>query len=318
MAIRFGVAFMSWIGIVLFLAGLIMVFFYATKSGSGGSPQPSRQNADAGEAGPYKRVDTLLENLAMPVCYTDNNGEIAWATQSFCEAVGREPDGVTGRIISDLLPMDGEETVLESGRWLLTQEKEGARHYFSLRPIQDDKPAYAPEADIASEERSIYDKATKLYTDDYRKIRGPEEVGRAQRYKRPLSGLLIGIAYEPGNDVRLSNEQKTMMDNTFKSRVQSVLRTTDCGFLMPDGRVQLLLPETPQAGAKTLLSRITVLPQDIFDENIRKAINPRVKGGLFFYNGASRMEYGIFSASLEESYVKNKDSAGESLSTKAA
>ncbi|MDR1509589.1 MAG: PAS domain-containing protein [Synergistaceae bacterium] len=316
MAMRFGVIFMSWIGLVFFLAGLIMVFFYATRRGM--SPQPLRRNAETSEAGSYKRVDDLLEKLALPACYTDNNGTITWATSSFCAAVGREPDGVTGRIISDLLPMDSEEAILESGRWLLTQEKEGARHYFSLRPIQDGKPPLAPAADISPEDRPIYDKATGLYTDDYRKIRGPEEVSRAQRYKRPLSGLLIGLTFEPGNDVKLSNDQKIMLDNAFKSRVQAVLRTTDCGFLTSDGRIQVLLPETPQTGAKTLLSRIIVLPQDLFETNIRTAINPRVKSGLFFYNGASRMEYGIFSAALEESYVKSKESGGESLSTQAA
>jgi PAS domain S-box-containing protein len=313
MAIQFGVTFMSWIGLVFFLAGLIMVFFYATRRGA--SPQPSLQSAETGEAGPYKRVDDLLEKLELPACYTDGNGTITWATSSFCEVLGREPDGVAGRIISDFLPVDGEEAILESGRWLLTQEKEGARYYFSLRPARDGR---STAADTAPEDKSIYDKATGLYTDDYRKIRGPEEVSRAQRYKRPLSGLLVGLTYEAGNDVKLSNEQKIMLDNAFKSRVQSVLRVTDCGFLMTDGRIQMLLPETPQSGAKTLLSRIIVLPQDLFDENIRTAINPKVKSGLFFYNGASRMEYGIFSAALEESYVKNKDNSGEPLTTQAA
>jgi PAS domain-containing protein len=316
MAMQFGVTFMSWIGLVFFLAGLMTVFFYATRRGA--SLQPARQNTETSEAGPYKRVDDLLEKLALPACYTDNNGAIAWATSGFCEALGRAPDSVVGRVISDFLPADGEEAILESGRWLLTQKKEGSRHYFSLRQTQDGKSAFTPAAETAPEDKPIYDKATGLYTDEYRKIRGPEEVGRAQRYKRPLSGLLLGLTYEPGNDVKLSNEQKIMLDNAFKSRVQSVLRTTDCGFLMSDGRIQLLLPETPQAGAKTLLSRIIVLPQDLFDENIRTAIHPRVRGGLFFYNGASRMEYGIFSAALEESYVKSKDNAGEALTTQAA
>jgi hypothetical protein len=310
MAMRFGVTFMSWIGLVFFLAGLMMVFFYATRRGK--SATHPQQSAEAGEVSSFKRVDALLEKLDMPACYTDNNGTVAWATSGFCEAVGRDPDSVMGRVISDLLPMDSEEAVLESGKWLMTQEKEGSRHYFSLRRTHDSKPAPAPD------DRSIYDKATGLYTDYYRKIRGPEEVGRAQRYKRPLSGLLIGLSFEPANDLKLPNEQKIMLDNAFKSRVQSVLRTTDCGFLLQDGRIQLLLPETPQAGAKTLLNRIMMLPQDLFDDNIRTAVNPRVKGGMFFYNGASRMEYGIFSAAMEESYVKTKDSSGESLSTQAA
>jgi len=100
-----------------------------------------------------------------------------------------------------------------------------------------------------------------------------------------------------------------MLSNAFKSRVQAVLRTTDCGFMMSDGRMQILLPETPQTGAKTLLSRMIVLPQDVFDEEIRTAVNPKVTGGMFFYNGTTRMEYGIFSAALEEAMAKNKKGA---------
>jgi hypothetical protein len=165
---------------------------------------------------------------------------------------------------------------------------------------------------------AIYDKASGLYTDDYRKIRGPEEVSRAQRYKRPLSGLLISLSFDPNSDVKLTGEQSAMLGNAFKSRTQSMLRATDCGFLMNDGRVQILLPETPQAGAKTLLSRITTMPQDVFDEEIRNAVNPRVRGGLFFYNGANRMEYGIFSAALEEAFLKSLDGARDNSSNQAA
>ncbi|MDR1132702.1 MAG: hypothetical protein LBL05_00985, partial [Synergistaceae bacterium] len=112
--------------------------------------------------------------------------------------------------------------------------------------------------------------------------------------------------------------QEEILDGTFKARVQSALRTTDCGFLTADGRVQILLPETPQAGAKTLLSRITTLPQDIYDEEIRTAVNPRVSGGLFFYNGTSRMEYGIFSAAIEESFVKSRSEGETAAKNRAA
>ncbi|MDR3076314.1 MAG: PAS domain-containing protein [Synergistaceae bacterium] len=310
MSVQFGVTFMSWIGLVMFLAGLILTFFYATKrpAAAGMAQTPG---ADDG-ASVFKRADSLLEKLALPICYTDNKGIISGATSSFAEAVGQSENDIIGTMIGDILPVDSDEAVLESGKWWITQKKEGSRYYFSLSPTPDGKPVLTAMPEIpAAASDSIYDKTTGLYTDEYRKIRGPEEVSRAQRYKRPLSGLLLALTFEPGSDVTLTKEQEAMLDNAFKARVQSALRTIDCGFLMNDGRTQILLPETPQAGAKTLLSRIITLPQDIFDEDIRTAVNPRVKGGLFFYNGASRMEYGIFSAALEESFTKYKESGGE-------
>jgi hypothetical protein len=324
MSMQFGVTFMSWIGLVLFLIGLVTVFFYATRHHVSASPSlPAAAVAydddddDDDVESPYNKLDGVLEKLSVAVCYTDNRGVISGATTSFCEALDRDIKSVAGKMITDLVPIDGEEVTLNSGKWWLDQEHDGARYYFLLKPTPDGKPQQMTIAEAIQDEkfRPIYDRMTGLYTDAYRKIRGMEEVSRAQRYKRSLSGLLIAISFEPSSGTNMTREQEEILDNTFKSRVQAVLRITDCGFLTADGRIQILLPETPQAGAKTLLSRIITLPQDIYDEEIRIAVNPRVRGGLFFYNGASRMEYGIFSAALEESFVKSQD-GGESAATK--
>lgn len=130
---------------------------------------------------------------------------------------------------------------------------------------------------------------------------------RAQRYKRSLSGMLLELMFNPGEGIKISDEQKAMLNNAFATKVKSALRAMDCGFFMEDRfRIQLLLPETPQAGAKTLMSRLLLLPQDVFEEEIRAAVNPKVKAGMFFYNGATKMEYGIFSATLEEAFTKSK------------
>ena len=305
LSVQFGVTFTSWIGLVLFLVGLMLVFFYATRKTAYVEEIP-KESANNG-VGTFERTDSLIEKLAFPICYTDNAGVIAGATAKFCEIFGLDEDDILGKLISDLLPIDSEETVLESGRWGITQKKEGSRYYFSLTPVYEEKvlasPVAEPPAGIL-----VYDNTTGLYTDEYRKIRGPEEVSRAQRYKRPLSGLLLALTFEPSSTVTITKEQEEMLENAFKTRVQAALRVTDCGFLMPDGRMQILLPETPQGGAKTLLSRIITMPQDIFDEEIRSAVNPKVLGGLFFYNGTTRMEYGIFSAALEESVAKSKQS----------
>ena len=306
MSVQFGVRFLSWIGLILFLSGLMMAFFYATQNKVTVEKAPIVTSEN--NVGPFERADSLIEKLALPICYTDNTGAIASVTTNFCETLGLSEEELLGRAINNFLPIDGAEAVLASGRWNVAQKKEGSRYYFSLKPIYEDKPA-ATQMTESPSGMLVYDKITGLYTDEYRKIRGPEEVSRAQRYKRPLSGLLLSLAFEPSSTVKMTKEQEVMLDNAFKLRVQAALRTTDCGFLMADGRLQVLLPETPQSGAKTLLSRILTMPQDIFDEDIRSAVNPKVIGGMFFYNGTSRMEYGIFSAALEESVTSTKKSA---------
>lgn len=309
LSMQFGAILFSWVGLVLFLIGLLSVFFYATQ---GSAINDARASAVAQEnqiATERERIESLLAKLELPICITDNKGIIQGATPRFYEAIGREPGDIEGNVINEVIPIDHEEATFESGTWWVSQVKEGPRYYFSLLPTPDCKPVKAQPAKEAQGPvgPSIYDPVTNLYTDEYRAIRGPEEVSRAQRYKRSLSGLLLELVFLPSGDVNLSDSQKEMLGNAFAIRVKGTLRAMDCGFLMKDKRIQILLPETPQAGAKTLLGRIMTLPQDVFDDDIREAVNPKVKAGMFFYNGATKMEYGVFSATLEEAFIKSKE-----------
>lgn len=313
-SLQMGSTFFAWIGMVLLLMSLIVVFFHVT----GGS----RSLHDAGEAEEddeernaqeRERTENLLAKLALPICITDSKGIVLGATPRFFEAAGREPGEIEGEIIEDILPLDRGEVLFESGAWWIEQAQEGARHYFSLlptkecRPVREQAPAFKPAG------LSIQDPATGLYIDEYRKIRGPEEVARAQRYRRWLSGLLIELNFDGAdNNIGLPDKQREMLFNAFAQKVKGSLRSMDCGFLMPSKqRVQILLPETPQTGAKTLLGRLMLIPQDAFDEDVRNATRPSVKGCLFFFNGNPPMDYNIFSAALEESFAKMKD-AGDS------
>jgi len=307
MALHSGALFLSWVGLVLFLVGLFLVFYYTTRGGASSSQETAEEDAQKTAA---PTVEKLLAKMDLPVCYTDTKGIVSWASEPFLTEIGHTQEGVLGRIIADVLPIDDETVTLTSGKWWISQLKEGARYYFRLVPTEGGKPQAAaePHPTAAPKGPSIYDQATGLYTDEYRRIRGPEEVMRAQRYKRSLSGMLIELIFDPNTDIKLSGEQRAILNNAFAVKVKGTLRAMDCGFFMEDHyRIQLLLPETPQAGAKTLMSRLLLLPQDVFEEDIRNAVNPKVKAGMFFYNGATKMEYSIFSATLEESFAKAKE-----------
>lgn len=310
MSLQMGSSFFSWLGLVMLLVGLILVFFHATGGSrsllddSNGGPDISRQNATERE-----RTESVLGKLALPVCITDSKGVVLGATRNFLDAIGKEPGEVEGEIIEDFLPLGQEEITLESGTWWFQQAKEGSRHYFSLLPTPDCKPVKLQP--LKPTGLSIQDNATGLYTDEYRKIRGPEEVMRAQRYRRWLSGLQMELIFEGVDRLGLSEQHREMLFNAFAQKVKASLRSMDCGFLMPNKRVQILLPETPQAGAKTLLGRLLVIPQEVFDEDVRETIRPIVRGGLYFFNGNPPMDYNVFSAALEESFGKMKE-AGDS------
>lgn len=322
MSLQLGALVFSWLGLILFLTGLLIAFFYATQGPiSLYDTQPSMKMIEENNETERERMENLLEKLELPICITDSKGIVIGATERFYEAIGKEPGKIEGEIVSDILPIDQEEVVFDSGQWWISQAKEGARYYFSLLPTPNGKPieqSPLPVVETAPQTISFYDPDTGLYTDEYRKIRGPEEVARAQRYKRSLSGILMELIFDIGSNVNISDQQKDMLFKAFAMKVKESLRSMDCGFLLGRQRIQVLLPETPQGGAKTLMGRIATLPQDVFDDEIRQAIHPKVKAGIFFYNGATKMEYGIFSASLEESFIKSRESAHTGGTTSAA
>jgi PAS domain-containing protein len=306
-AVQAGVVVFTWIGLVLFLIGLLCVFMYTTRR---------EAIIDVTPRDPYAidmvDWDQLLSKLGIPICYTDTEGMVEEVTSAFLEATGRHAEEVIGKVITTIIPTDSGTVMLPSGKWWLETIENNSRNYFYLRPTRDGKPHKEQplaQKKSASGDILLIDHDTGLYTNAYRKLRGPEEVSRAQRYKRPLSGMLLELTFDASPSVSLSEQQFDMLRNAFATKVQGVLRTTDCGFWMDDQRqIQLLLPETPQVGAKTLMSRLLLLPQDIFDEDIRLAVNPKVRAGMYFYNGMSKIEYGVFTATLEQAFANAKDS----------
>ncbi|MDR1020304.1 MAG: PAS domain-containing protein [Synergistaceae bacterium] len=307
-SVRAGAPLLSWMGLVCFVIGLSIAFWGATNRPAPEAPV-SFEEAETLNENARERVDSLLSKLDLPVCVTDAKGVIVASNPRFCEAAGKSFDDMSGELVNEVLPIDQDTVIFDSGKWWLTQAKEGARYYFSLLPTQDCKPAHHSSHEAGHGGIAITDHETGLLVEEYRLVRGPQEISRAQRYKRSVTGILLELLFNPAQDVSLPEKQKHMMFVAFAIRVCHALRTTDCGFLLPDKRIQLILPETPVGGAKTLLSRLTTLPQDVFDDEIRDAIHPKVRSGLFFYNGTTKMEYGIFSAAIEEDFLRGKEAS---------
>jgi diguanylate cyclase (GGDEF)-like protein len=82
------------------------------------------------------------------------------------------------------------------------------------------------------------------------------EMTRARRYERPLALLLIGI--EDWSSLVAERGRKTAFDGLSKlaTRVRRVLRDVDAVGLHGDGRLVVLLPETPLDGAHVVAVRI--------------------------------------------------------------
>jgi hypothetical protein len=93
----------------------------------------------------------------------------------------------------------------------------------------------------------IYERETGLFAHWYLALRGEEECGRAGRYQRALSLVVV----EP----RLPEGAWGVKDE-LASWVGQHLRATDVAAYFGNGRYVLLLPETDGEGTDSLLARI--------------------------------------------------------------
>ena len=312
-SMRAGAMFIAWIWFIMFMVGLGISFFHVTR-GNAAAPDEGPNGAGENDDAEVTRAERVLDKLGLPVCFSDSRGVTLGATSAFLEEIGKGRLQIEGDVITDVIPVDDEDVELNSGKWYLSQVKEGERFYFLLSPTQDGKPQKEiSPVSMPSQEGSgvagIFDPVTGLYTNEYRTLRGAEEISRAQRYKRSISGMLLYLFFNPTDSAGLNDKQEKMLRDAFAARVKTTLRTMDLGFVMPDNRIQVLLPETPQAGVRTLVGRLMTLPRDIFDDEIREAVNPKVRAGVYTYSGTTRIEYAIFCATLEQAFASSKEGA---------
>lgn len=306
-SVSMGAIGMAWFMLLLFLVGLILIFLASTKA-----VDAIEEMVYVPQASDDVSVEQILSKLELPVCYTDETGLVEEATESFLEAVDRSPAEIIGESITSIISDEPGEMMLATGKWYLDVVRSGKRRYFHLKPTPDGKPAKADQKKKSNPaEVAFVDAETGLYSAGYLRIRGPEEVARAQRYKRPLSSILLELTFEGSSASTISSDQMKMLKVAFAQKVREVLRETDCGFLTENSdQILLLLPETQQQGAKSFISRLLLLPQDAFDEDLRMMLAPRVIAGMFYVGGSNaQIDYGAFTASLDQAFENAKANA---------
>jgi len=94
------------------------------------------------------------------------------------------------------------------------------------------------------EERQLYDPLLGIYREKYFRERLEEEIHRAQRYRLPLTALVLELDEEPGFEavVKYLNDEMRQVD---------VMSVTDAG-----DRILILLPMTSRDGAEVAVNRI--------------------------------------------------------------
>src|SRR5690242_5912827 len=89
--------------------------------------------------------------------------------------------------------------------------------------------------------RAIYDSNSGLLAAWYMQLRAEEECARSFRYRRPLSAVLIGCS--------------ELAERVLRVWLHTNLRSTDLVCRRHDGQFLLLLTETDDVGASTVIKR---------------------------------------------------------------
>jgi diguanylate cyclase (GGDEF)-like protein len=151
-------------------------------------------------------------------------------------------------------------------------------------------------------QQMVRDKLTGTYRYNYGLSRLKQEVARAERYKHPLSIVVIGIGqfrsyvdrYGPG-------AVKTLLGDMGKV-VQSKSRRTDVSVRLREEEFLLVLPFTSEQGARAVLERIhrEVEGLPLFDEEGKNIEPPSLVEGLATYPRDGDSERDLLRNALEK------------------
>ncbi len=145
------------------------------------------------------------------------------------------------------------------------------------------------------------DADTGLYSKKYSTKRVPEELGRAGRYRRWLCGILLKVTFTsfPGLGRRPDLEEAFF--SAYAQYVKAEIRDSDMGFYLGDREILLLLPETPQQGAKETSLRLVDLPEELLELKGDLPFSVDIQYGFMYYSGNYPLTYEQFMQKLYSS-----------------
>lgn len=172
--------------------------------------------------------------LAVP---SDREGE----ARDLARFLGAEvlPKPISGRLLVSLLsPMGPEEAATSA------EDMDGG--LLADRILGGKGGSESPESRLVA---LLSEPATGLFKDAYMRLRLDEECKRAFRFQIPLSAVLLGLE-GPGPEVPVE------LILGVSGRLLGETRDIDSLGHWDQGRLLLLLPGTPDSGARTMLRRI--------------------------------------------------------------
>jgi PAS domain S-box-containing protein len=224
LAIVFVLPFLSWVGVLLTIIGLILSAHMVFQG-------DRKKDVNTSKLFFYD----IFESYPFPACVSDKNGSVISVSSGLTQLVGKSKEEIWQTNIGDLIPP--KESVSFGEKLLRTMKKElNDRTWYSL--IEED-PRYKNKFTGMF----IKDTETDMFSKEYCRIRTEEEIVRIKRYKRWAIFMMVKICFVDGEE-SINKQYELEFFRSFCVFLKKALRNCDTVSRIEEFSVAIILPET--------------------------------------------------------------------------
>lgn len=285
---------LSWIGLAMSFAGTISLL---QKVASALSPR----NKDNTPAVEEKR--DISKRIPLPSLDTDLDGNILSINDDMARLLDVSEEFLLGQSAKNIFPEDMDRVDIGGKGWqVLRKNLDESKLICLVEEIE------SPKSSKDTKNNDMIHDPTGLYSHTYADIMAPSEIKRSVRYRRWLSIVMIRLSFRYDGEESADKVWEEQILNEYGAFVKRHTRECDLGFFIGGGYFLILLPETPNAGAKIAASKLKKLPDDIRDKFEEKdSVSAVIFTSLYHCSGNEKVDYHTVMKKLEENLTEEEE-----------
>lgn len=274
----------SWTGVLITISGSIMLLQHFMRQ-----RKTTSLNVAAMTFPERSALSPLQGNLPFPTLAVDKQGRILDANPAFFSLVSGK--NAVGAPVTDFFIPGETHAKFPGGQFSIHQKQKDDLFFFSFMDLNQSQKMDAP-AQLSV--ISLIDEKTGIYSKQYADLRIPEELSRASRYRRWLCGILLKVEYTyiPGLDHQ--EDKEDVFFTAYCHYVRVTIRDSDMCFHFGDRKILVLLPDTPQQGAKDVSLKLTDLQENLTELIQPSSFSVDIDYGFLYYSGNYQLSYHQF------------------------
>ncbi len=234
----------SWIGLALLASGMAAALSKVLQR-----QRPRPRQADHPKGPLSLPVETLLEAIPLPAFFDGGSEEAAPLVNEAATELAASVDWDTADLFREAAAAEDDFSLGE--REFSVFRGQG----LPLTLLEEKVPA-AASASLEIADDAFDSVIRRMGGREQGLLRVAEELARARRYRRWIAAVLVRPEQVGPIDHSLAETQEQEIFDLFLAQLAAMLRESDPIFRMAPQELLVLLPETPQAGARKFSSRL--------------------------------------------------------------